>query len=49
MQVDDAEDTVELVLQPDPIADCAQIIAEMQVAGGLNAGENAIHGIWGRL
>ena len=43
VQIDDAEDALEVVLQRDPVADRAEIIAEMQIAGGLDAGKNAVH------
>src|SRR5207237_5256215 len=43
MQVDDTEDAVEVALQRHPIADGAEIVAEMQIAGRLDAGEDAIH------
>ena len=44
VQVDDAEDAVVIVLQRDPVADRAEIIAEMQIAGRLDAGKNSVHG-----
>src|ERR1700757_192502 len=43
MQVDDAEDALVIVLQRDPVADRTEVIAEMQVAGWLDAGEDAVH------
>src|SRR6516225_10454498 len=43
VQVDDAENAVVVVLQGDPVADGAEIVAEMQVAGRLNAGKDAVH------
>src|SRR6516162_11916304 len=43
MQVDDAEDAVVVILQRDPVADRPEVIAEMQVAGRLDAGEDAVH------
>ena len=43
VQVDDAEDALVIVLQRDPVADRAEIIAEMQIAGRLDAGKNAVH------
>src|SRR5262245_46074444 len=43
MQIDDAEDALIVLLQHDPVANGAEIIAEMQIAGGLDAGENAVH------
>src|SRR2546430_8968774 len=33
-----------LVLQPDPVLDRAQIVADVQLARGLDAGEDARHG-----
>ena len=33
--------TVHLILHPHPVADCAKIIAKMQIAGGLDAGKDA--------
>src|SRR5260370_930358 len=47
MQVDDAEDAVVVALQRDPVSDGAEIIAEMQIAGGLDAREDAVHGAVG--
>src|ERR1700761_7476812 len=44
MQIDNAEDAFVLILQRDPVADCPEIIAEMQIAGRLHAGENTVHG-----
>src|SRR3546814_10011088 len=41
MHVDHAEDALELVLQRDPVAHRAEIIAEMEIAGGLDAREDA--------
>ena len=43
MQVHDAEDAVMVALQAHPVADGAQVIAQMQIAGRLNAGEDAPH------
>src|SRR5437762_8044032 len=43
VQVDNAKDAVVIVLQRDPIADRAEIIAEMQIAGRLDAGKNSVH------
>src|SRR5262249_16439183 len=43
MQIDDAEDALEIVLQRDPVADRAEIVAEMQIAGRLDAGKNSVH------
>src|SRR5262249_49178106 len=41
--VDDAEDALVVPLQPDPIADGAQVIAEMEIAGRLHAGKDSLH------
>jgi len=43
VQVDNAEDALVIVLQRDPVANGTEIIAEMQVAGRLNAGKDTIH------
>src|SRR6185437_11140968 len=43
VHVDDAIEAVELVLQLHPVADGAEIVAEMQVAGRLDAGKDAVH------
>src|SRR5690606_38170044 len=40
MHVDDAIDAIVMVLQRDEIADRAEIIAEMQISGGLDTREN---------
>ncbi|MNL72897.1 hypothetical protein D3C87_1982870 [compost metagenome] len=40
MQIDDAIDAVVVFLQRHEFADRAEIIAEMEIAGRLNAGEN---------
>ena len=40
MQVDDAIDAVVVVLQRDEFADGAEIVAEMQIAGRLDAGKD---------
>src|SRR6185312_6663450 len=40
--VDDAEDAVEAVLQLHPVADGAEIVAEMEIVGGLDAREDAV-------
>ena len=37
VQIDDAKDALVIVLQRDPVADRAEIIAEVQIAGRLNA------------
>ncbi len=44
VEIDNAKDAVVIALQRDPVADGAEIIAEMQVASGLDAREDAIHG-----
>ena len=44
VQVDHAVDAVVAVLQRDPVADRAEIVAEMGDAGRLDAGEHALHG-----
>ncbi len=41
VQVDDAEQALHLVLQGDELHQRAEIVAEVQVAGGLHAGEDA--------
>ncbi len=43
VQVDDAEYALEVVLQHNPIANGSEIIAEMQIAGRLDAGKNTVH------
>jgi hypothetical protein len=40
VHVDDAEDAVMLVLQRHELADGAKIVAQMQIAGRLDAGED---------
>jgi hypothetical protein len=45
MEIDHAEDAFILMLHPDPIAHGPQIVTEMKIAAGLDAGENAIHEI----
>jgi L-serine deaminase len=49
MQVDDAVDAVIAVLQCHELADRAEIIAEMEIAGGLHSGKDerleAIHDV----
>ena len=42
MQIDDAVHTAMGVLQADPVLDGAEIVAQMQRAGRLDAGENDI-------
>src|SRR5215470_13696377 len=43
MQIDDAEDALKIPLERDPVANVAEIMAKMQIAGGLDAGKNAVH------
>src|SRR3546814_5945029 len=43
VQIDDTVDALEFVLQGHPVADRPEIVAEMQVAGGLDAREDAVH------
>jgi hypothetical protein len=43
MQIDDAENALELILQRDPVAQGTQVIAQMQLAGRLHAREDAVH------
>jgi hypothetical protein len=43
MKIDDAEEALVLVLQLHPIAQCSQIIAEMQGASGFNSAEDPFH------
>jgi hypothetical protein len=40
VEVDDAEEALVLVLQIDPVAQRADVVAEVQVVGGLCAAEN---------
>jgi len=42
MHVDDAEDAVVVALERHPIADRAEVVAEVQIAGGLDAREDAV-------
>ncbi len=44
VQVDDAEQAFVIVLQPHPVANGAQVIAEMQITRRLHAGKNTLHG-----
>ena len=37
MQIDDADEGIELLLQGHPVADRAEPVSDVQVAGGLNA------------
>ena len=41
VQIDDAEDALVVVLDLDPVLQRAQIIADVQIAGRLDAGEYA--------
>jgi hypothetical protein len=45
VHIDDAIDAVELVLQLDPVLDCAEIISEMEILRGLDAREDALDGV----
>src|SRR5690606_14620620 len=45
VHVDDAVEAVEAFLQLHPVPDGAEIVAEMQVAGRLDAGKDAVHGV----
>src|SRR5256712_14190875 len=45
VQVHDAEQALVLVLQPHPVLHGTEIIADVQLARGLNAGEDARHGL----
>src|SRR5213075_1173133 len=45
VQVHDAEQAVVLVLQLDPILDGAEVISDVQLARGLDTGEDARHGL----
>src|SRR2546429_2891809 len=45
MQVHDAEQAVVLVLQLDPVLHGAEVIADVQLAGRLDAGKDARHGL----
>src|SRR6185437_1082739 len=45
VQVDDAEDALVIVLNPDPILEGAQLVADVQIAGRLHPGEDScFHG-----
>ena len=47
MQVHDAEDALVVVLDADPVLERAQIISDVQISGGLHAGEDScFHGRW---
>jgi hypothetical protein len=41
--IDDAKKALVCVLQGHPVADGAQIIAEVQLARGLDPGEESVH------
>ncbi len=43
VQVDDAVDALVLVLQRNEVSDRTQVVAQVQVAGRLNAGKNPLH------
>src|SRR5271155_4168956 len=43
VQVDDAEDALEVVLQLNPVPNGSEIITKMQIAGRLDAGKNTVH------
>src|SRR3989449_833652 len=45
VQVHDREQTIMLVLQLDPILDGAEVVADVQLARGLDAGKDARHGV----
>ena len=46
VQIDDAENALVIVLDLDPVAERSEIIADVQIAGGLDAGEYAcFHGV----
>src|SRR5712691_5280770 len=45
VQVHDTEQALVLVLQPDPVLHRTEIVADVQLARGLNAGEHARHGL----
>ena len=45
VEVDDAEEAVVLLLEPHPVLHRAEIVADMKLAGRLNAGEDAGHGV----
>jgi hypothetical protein len=50
MQINHAVDALMVILQADKVSDGAEIIAEMEVTGGLNARENTAHDVfapWG--
>jgi hypothetical protein len=43
VQIDDAENRVHIVLQLHPVLQCAEIIAEVELAGRLHAGKDKAH------
>jgi hypothetical protein len=45
VQIDHAIQALKAVLQLHPIAERAEVIAEMRAAARLNAGENSMHGL----
>ena len=50
VQIDDAVDTIVVVLNPGPVLQRPQVIADMRAARGLDAGEDScFHAIWGKL
>src|SRR5207245_3255284 len=45
VQIHDTEQALVLVLQPDPVLHRPEIVADVQLARGLNTGEHARHGL----
>src|SRR2546422_1652455 len=45
VQVHDREQAIMLVLQLDPVLDGAEVVADVQLARGLDAGKDACHGV----
>src|SRR5690606_18563542 len=43
VEIDHAVNALVGVLQADEVANGAEVVAEVQIAGGLHAGENALH------
>ena len=43
MEIDDAKEALILLLEIYPIAQCSEIISEMDIAGGLYAAEDSLH------
>ena len=43
VHVDHAVEALEPILQPDPVAQRAEVVAEVQVARRLDAGKDAVH------